>query len=81
MSEKMLNTRIVHKHDTEENWGKAVNFTPRLGEFIVYDADENYPIPRLKIGDGETLVSDLPFASGSAILLDTIDEICGGAIQ
>lgn len=55
------NIRIIHKHDIEENWKKAVNFIPKKGEFIIYDIDNNYDYPRLKIGDGETIVSDLPF--------------------
>lgn len=62
MSEKTLNTRIIHKHDTEANWSKATSFIPKLGELIVYDIDENYTYERFKIGDGVTLVSELPFA-------------------
>ena len=62
MSEKTIKSRIVHKHDTEENWQKAVNFTPKQGEIIVYDIDDNYNYERLKIGDGKTLIKDLPFA-------------------
>lgn len=61
MSEKVLNSRIVHKHDVETNWLKAVNFIPKQGEIIVYDIDDNYTYERIKIGDGETLVSALPF--------------------
>jgi len=29
MDEKMFNTRIIHKHDTQANWEKAVNFIPK----------------------------------------------------
>jgi hypothetical protein len=53
--------RIIHKHDTEANWKKAKNFIPKKGEIIVYDADEFTDHQRLKIGDGITVVSDLPF--------------------
>ena len=63
MSEKTYNTRIVHKHDIEENWSKAVNFIPKVGELIVYDADENYSYSRVKMGDGIRSVIDLPFIS------------------
>lgn len=63
MSEKVLNSRIVHKHDVEANWLKAVNFTPKQGEIIVYDIDDTYSYERIKIGDGSTLVSALPFAN------------------
>lgn len=66
MSEKLLNSRIVHKHDTEENWLKATNFYPKQGEIIVYDKDATYNYERFKIGDGVTLVSSLPFADDTA---------------
>jgi hypothetical protein len=62
MSENVLkNVRIVHKHDTEENWLKATNFIPKQGELIIYDVDDTYDYERMKIGDGNTLVNDLPF--------------------
>ena len=61
MSEKMFNTRIIHKHDIEANWNKAVNFIPMQGEIIVYDIDEIYNYERVKIGDGTTKINDLPF--------------------
>jgi hypothetical protein len=61
MSNKMVNTRIQFKHDTEENWNKAENFYPLPGEVIVYDADETHAYPRVKIGDGVTLAKELPF--------------------
>ena len=54
-------SRIVHKHDTETNWNKAINFIPLMGEIIVYDTDENYNYERFKIGDGKTTVINLPF--------------------
>ena len=58
MAEKTLNGRIIQKHDTEANWLKATNFKPKAGEVIIYDADENYSYPRIKIGDGNTLVNE-----------------------
>ena len=61
MSEKMFNTRIIHKHDTAENWEKATGFIPKSGELIVYDIDANYNYERLKVGDGTTPVTELPF--------------------
>ena len=64
MSEKTLNNiRIVHKHDTEENWLKATNFIPKQGELIIYDVDTEHNYERFKIGDGINLVNDLPFGS------------------
>lgn len=75
MAEKTINSRIIHKHDIEANWSKTVNFIPQQGELIVYDIDENYDYERFKIGDGETLVSALPFTN-DVIVNNTIDEIC-----
>ena len=59
--EKQLNSRIQHKHDKEINWDKATNFIPKQGEIIVYDIDEIYFYERIKIGDGVTPVTNLPF--------------------
>ena len=72
-----INTRIVMKHDTSENWAKAVNFIPLAGELIVYqdyDSDNNPLAPKYKNGDGKTKVNDLPFAGGSS------DEVTSPAI-
>ena len=60
-TEKKLLGRIIHKHDIEANWNKAVNFVPKQGEIIVYDIDTTYPYERFKIGDGQTLAINLPF--------------------
>jgi hypothetical protein len=62
MAEKTLNSRIQLKHDTEANLRKAENFIPKMGEAILYDADDNYSCVRIKIGNGVTLINDLPFA-------------------
>ena len=64
---KNINGRIQHKHDIEENWLKATNFIPLIGELIVYDPDSSHTDARLKIGDGQTLVNDLPFATVDTI--------------
>lgn len=60
MSEKRFNARVVHKHDTEENWLKS-SLVPLQGEIICFDIDENYSYERFKIGDGAANVNDLPF--------------------
>ena len=71
MSEKTLsNIRIVNKHDTEANWLKATGFTPKQGELIVYDIDDNYSYERIKIGDGVQNVNDLPFATDSMFVVN-----------
>ena len=61
MASKTFNSRIILKHDIEENWNKATNFVPLLGEVIIYDPDENYNYSRTKIGDGSHTVVELPF--------------------
>ena len=61
--EKTMKARVQHKHDIEVNWLKATNFIPLTSEIIVYDPDENYDYPRIKIGDGETNINDLPFVT------------------
>lgn len=59
--ETRLNSRIQHKHDTEVNWNKATSFIPKQAEIIVYDIDDDYAYERIKIGDGITPVTNLPF--------------------
>lgn len=53
---KIYQSRLIQKHDTEANWNKATNFVPLKGEIIIYD-----DLNQMKIGDGGTVVSDLPF--------------------
>lgn len=67
MAEKNLNSRIINKHDIEANWVKATNFIPKQGEIIVYDKDDNYNYPRVKIGDGVTTVVALPFIDDNTL--------------
>ena len=74
-TENVLKTRIIHKHDTAENWAKATGFTPKEGELIVYEADADNTVPRLKVGDGTNNVNDLPFVA-EALTADDIDEVC-----
>lgn len=58
MSEKTLKTRIQNKRGTTAEWatGTAPNFVPKDGEIVAYT-----DVHRVKIGDGTTKVSDLPF--------------------
>lgn len=55
---KIDKTRVISKHDTSANWLKATNFIPYSGELILY-TDVN----KIKMGDGVTKVSDLPFTT------------------
>lgn len=80
-----LNTRLLQKRGSWSDWEKAVNFVPLRGEIIIYEADENHPIPRFKVGmwDGtdadltaDKYVNALPFASDPDVISDTdIDNL------
>lgn len=72
---KTLKTRIQNKHDLEANWTKAENFIPLAGEVIVYDQDDSHAQPRIKIGDGKTVVNSLPFCTGIAIDIEGVESI------
>lgn len=74
-STKTMKGRISNKHGTEEYWILSVYtdltkntlrenpFIPLDGELIIYDPDSVYTCRRIKIGDGETYVTDLPFVT------------------
>jgi hypothetical protein len=66
-NEKVIKTRIQLKNDTETNWDKAINFIPKYGEIIIYSADNSHPFSRLKVGDGSTTVTSLPFIDAGTI--------------
>lgn len=59
MAQKKVKTRIQNKYDTFTNWSSADNFKPLPGELIVYQQSSRQPL--VKIGNGATLVNDLPF--------------------
>ena len=82
-TEKNLLGRIIHKHDIESNWNRAVNFVPKQGEIIVYDIDEVYSYERFKIGDGQTLAMDLPFYLESEMesVLEKIDFLAKNTLD
>lgn len=67
MSEKILKGRLVQKHDTAENWSKATSFIPKQGEVIIYDKDSSHNYERMKVGDGTTVVSSLPFIDDNKV--------------
>lgn len=76
MSEKTLKSRIIHKHDVEANWLKATNFVPLAGEIIIYDIDATHAYERVKVGDGKTVVSSLPFIDDNKV-----DKIAGKGLS
>lgn len=76
MAEKILNSRIIHKHDSAENWSKATNFIPKQGELIVYDIDSTCSYERIKIGDGVQNVNELPFVDENKV-----DKVSGKGLS
>lgn len=71
-SNKILQTRIQCKIDTEENWNKATTFIPLSGEIVIYEGE----VPRIKVGDGISYLSSLPFLaipSNTSMLNYTIE--------
>ena len=73
---KKVKGRVQNKHKTETEWlldvypngdrtqsARTDAFIPLAGELIIYDPDSVYDFPRLKIGDGKTYVTDLPFTN------------------
>jgi hypothetical protein len=58
-----IKARVSHMHDTESNWNRCKSFIPEIAEPIIYDPDETYPYTRMKVGDGKTTISALPFIS------------------
>ncbi len=76
-----MNARISQLHKTEAGWAEVQAqyesnnkvFIPRSGELIVYDPDEHCEYSRLKIGDGNTALQDLPFLVESTLATKIID--------
>ena len=77
MAEKTLNSRVIHKHDTEVNWSNTTNFIPKIGEIIVYDPDKDYAAARVKIGDGIKTIVELAFIDDAMkeILFKEVDMV------
>lgn len=80
MAEKRLNTRIIHKHETEANWLLS-SLVPLQGELIVYDIDENYNYERIKIGDGVQNVNALPFVDDDKQDKDFVVNLTAGKLS
>lgn len=61
MSEKQISARTQQKIDLTANWEKATNFIPKKGEIIVYSDGGGTGVPKMKVGDGTTVVGSLKF--------------------
>lgn len=75
MAEKSLQARIQNKCDTTANWAKATNFVPKKGEIIVYSDGGGTGVPKMKVGDGTTVVESLKFIT--ATVPDASDTVSG----
>ena len=68
----MKKVDAIVKIDLASNWAKAINYIPDRGVIIVYEYEDR--APSLKIGDGVTLVSKLPFLSNPpSVNQDTLE--------
>ena len=52
----MVKEQSFIKKDTSENWNKAKRFIPKENEVIIYT-----DLEKKKIGDGKSLLNELPF--------------------
>ena len=77
---KTMKTRVQLKRDTEANWNLAgpkensPGFIPLEGEVIIYTPDATHNYSRLKVGDGSTNVTLLPFIDAGTINGQTISN-------
>ena len=58
---KQIKARVVFKHEKAEDWEQS-SYVPAPGEKVLYDPDEYHAYTRVKYGDGEKAVKDLPFS-------------------
>lgn len=56
-----MKARMSQLHKTEAEWLQLKDWKPEIGELIVYDPDENYNYSRIKVGDGQKTLHELPF--------------------
>lgn len=63
ISNVKYNLKSIPFHASQAEWEHAAleGYVPKQGELIVYDIDEDYNYERFKIGDGVTVVGNLPF--------------------
>ncbi len=56
-----MKARVSQLYKTEAEWLKLPNFKPLPGEIIIFAPDDYHSYARMKIGDGNTLLANLPF--------------------
>lgn len=62
-------------HDTSDGWVAKPTVVPNLGQIVVYDMDNTHDYARIKIGDGVTIVSQLPFIDAGTVNGQTIVDV------
>ena len=78
----MMKARISQLHKTEAEWNSLPNVKPFAGELIIFDPDADHTYARIKIGDGKTLLKDLPFFAATLDdYISTNGIIDGGRIK
>lgn len=77
MSEKQISARTQQKIDLTANWAKATNFVPKKGEIIVYSDGGGTGVPKMKVGDGTTVVGSLKFTDEGQYLPLTGGKLTG----
>lgn len=56
-----MKARISQLYKTEAEWLKLPKFKPLPGEIIIFAPDDDHSYARMKIGDGNNLLINLPF--------------------
>lgn len=65
---KQYNTRIQLKCDTKTKWDTIESsFKPLAGEIIIYLPDNHSSLYRLKVGDGDNTLNNLPFIDAGTL--------------
>ena len=74
----IFKTIVSVTRDTTANWNLYPNFVPKIGEIIVY-MDRYFVdgknVPDIKVGDGVTKISQLPFIGDTGESYIEIDDV------
>lgn len=62
-----MKARIGQLCKTEAEWNLLPKVVPFKGELVLYAPDRNHPYVRMKVGDGKTLLKELPFTINDVI--------------
>lgn len=65
----MKKSKAIVKVDSAENWAKAIKYVPDVFTICVYTYDDDRS-PKIKMGDGVTLVNNLPFLTNREVIED-----------